>query len=253
MRNKADTKFIILTSQRSGSAWVISVLNKFENIRAYGELFLARGRSTADKETWDSDYAYPRYVEEKPEKCTIRPFSVFSYMNTLYNNPGHLGFKLMYGQLKNYPEILAYLKCRNIRVIHLVRKNHLDVVISFAIKDQIKRAHPTSEQEVPDSIQITLNTGTLMARMKQLRRNINVARKTLKWSRLPHREISYEDLLEDNSNFEHITDFLSIAFQPDKLESHLVKIRKGDQRDIITNYEEVKDLLKRSPFEYMVC
>ncbi|MFC1479388.1 sulfotransferase domain-containing protein [Planctomycetota bacterium] len=252
MKNKTGSKFVILTSQRSGSAWVISILNKLDNTTAYGELFIARERKPKDKETWDSDYAYPRYIEEKSKKISIRPFSVFSYMNTLYRNSGHLGFKLMYGQLKKYPEILAYLTCKRIKVIHLVRKNHLDVIVSFAIKNQIKRAHPTSGEEVPDSIKIDLNPDTLIARMKKLRRNVSIARKMLKWSFLPHMEIAYEDLLEDTSNYKYISDFLSIDLQTDNFESHLVKIRKGDHKDVIENYTEVKELLQGSPFEDMI-
>ena len=59
-------------------------------------------------EKWDADFAYTRFFETKFKSLTVRPFSVFSYLNTLYSMPGKVGFKLMYKQLGLYPEILAY-------------------------------------------------------------------------------------------------------------------------------------------------
>ncbi len=146
------TKFVVLTSQRSGSAWLISILRKLENTSAYGELFLGRKRVPGKME-WDSDFAYPRFIETEASGLAIRPLSVFSYLDELYRQPGAVGFKLMYSQLRQYPEILAYLVRHHISVVHLVRQNHLDVVISGAVAARTGQTHLLIDQPQLGDIQ----------------------------------------------------------------------------------------------------
>ena len=122
------THFVVFTTQRSGSTWLMSVLNAIDGVSAQGELFLPRSRSPERR--WDSDFSIPRYVESKETYGSVRPFSVFRFLSALYGGEGAIGFKLMYSQLRRYPEILAYLVRERIRVVHLVRRNHLDVLIS---------------------------------------------------------------------------------------------------------------------------
>src|SRR5688572_33465139 len=151
MMANRDSNFVVLTTNRSGSEWVMSTLNNFQNVSGHGELFLPRPRNLDNK--WDANFAYTRFVETKFQRFTVRPFSVFSYLNTLYSTPEKVGFKLMYKQLGLYPEILAYLVQRRIRVLHLIRRNHLDVMLSYAVKAKIGQAHLLVGQSTPDKLQ----------------------------------------------------------------------------------------------------
>lgn len=199
------TKFIVLSTQRSGSTWLIDILNNLENTTAYGELFLRQ------KRTWDAgSLDYPRFSEAKLKGPAVRPLSTFAYLDGLYRMPGPVGFKLMYSQVRVYPEILVYLCRHHVRVVHLVRRNHLDVVISGAITAKTDQAHLLSGQPEPNDIRIEINPETLINRLKKLQRNIMIARKPLRWCRLPHIEVTYEDLLRDQSCFSLIWNFLSI-------------------------------------------
>lgn len=246
MADQVDSKFVVLTSNRSGSEWVISTLNSLQHVSAHGELFLPRARVSEKK--WDSDFAYTRFVETKSEGLAFRPFSVFSYLNALYSLPGKVGFKLMYKQLGLYPEILIYLLRHRIRVVHLVRRNHLDVLLSFAVKTKIGRAHLLVGQSAPDEIGVELNTKNLIRQLERLQKKQNIARKLLIWSRLPHLEVAYEDLLRDQAQFRLIWDFLSIKPQEHMPQSTLVKIRRKGHRDVISNYGEVKAVMTNSKF-----
>jgi len=247
MANVSGTKFVVLTSQRSGSTWVIDILNKLENTTVYGELFLPR------KRIWDvGSTDYPRFIEAKLEGLTIRPFSVFSYLKELYRRPGTVGFKLMYSQLQTYPEILAYLCTHHIRVVHLIRWNHLDVVISSRVAKKIKQAHVLRGQRRPNAFKIQLDAASLIGEIKRLRRNIKIAQQLLRWCRLPHLEIAYEDLLRDQSLFRLIVNFLSINHEGPMPQSELVKIRRGGYSDVIANYEEIKEVLSNSPFAELI-
>ena len=244
------SNFVVLTTNRSGSTWVMSTLSGIKGVQSQGELFLPRPR-VSDRR-WDSDFAYTRYIETKPNGLKIRPFSVVSYLNTLYGLPGIVGFKLMYAQLGSYPEILAYFIRHRIRVVHLVRQNHLDVLVSYAVKAHIGRAHVLSGQATPEEIRINLDAGSLVRRMARLQKKQNLARILLTWSKLPHMEIAYEDLLRDPAQFSQILKFLSIDPQEGSIGSTVVKIRKGGHRDVIRNYDEVKNVLAGSQFSSLI-
>ena len=241
-----ELKFIVLTTNRSGSEWEISTLNSLHDVTAQGELFLPRARKSERR--WDTDFARPRFIETKPDGLPFRPFSVFSYLNALYSTPGKVGFKLMYAQLGLYPEILAYLIWHRIRVVHLVRRNHLDVLLSFAVKAKLGKAHLLSGQSAPDELRVELETDDLVQRLELLEKRQNLARKLLVWCRLPHMEIAYEDLLRDQDRFQLIWDFLSIRPTDPSPRSTLVKIRKGGHREVIMNYDQVKERLANSKF-----
>lgn len=231
---------------RSGSVWVMSTLNSLRDVTAHDALFLCRERSSEKR--WDSDFACPRFIETKPEGLRVRPFSVFSYLNALYKRPGIVGFKLNYAQLGKFPEILAYLIWHRIRVVHLVRRNHLDVAISWAVKAKIGRAHLLVGQAASDDMRVELDTKNLIRRLEWMGKRQMIARKLLSWCRLPHLEVAYEDLLRDRSHFRRIVDFLSIKLEGDLPESTVVKIRRDGHRDVISNYFEVKEVLTDSRF-----
>ena len=241
-----ETKFVLLMTGRSGSVWVMSTLNGLRQVTAHEALF--RRRARASETRWDSDFAIPRFIETKSNGLTFRPFSVFSYLNALYSTPGTVGFKLHYAQLGFYPEILAYLIRHRIRVVHLVRRNHLDVLISHAVKAKIGQAHLLLGQSAPDEIRIGLNSEKLMRQLAWMQKRQSIARKLLSWCRLPHLEVAYEDLLRDRAHFRLILDFLAIKREEDIPESTVVKIRRKGHRDVISNYDEVKETLANSKF-----
>lgn len=239
-------KFVVLTTNRSGSEWVMSTLNSYPDVFAHSELFLSRPRNPEGK--WDSDFGYPRFVESKVNGISLRPFSVFSYLNTFYGMPGKVGFKLMYLQLGLYPEVLIYLIKHRVRVIHLVRQNHLDVMLSYAVKAKIGRSHLLVGQATPDELRVELDTRNLIRKLAWLHEQQNIARRLLKWFSLPHLEVIYEDLVRDQAGFHRIGDFLSLNAGQQVPQSALTKIRKAGHRDVIGNYDQVRDVLVDSKF-----
>ncbi|NUQ64911.1 MAG: sulfotransferase [Pirellulales bacterium] len=244
-----NTRFVVLTSNRTGSTWLMSTLNSHPQVMAQGELFLPRPR-VAEKR-WDSDFARPRYIETRFGRAAIRPFTVFTYLNDLYRTPGAVGFKLMYLQLARYPEILGYLLWRRIPVVHLVRRNHLDILVSYAVKAKIGRAHLLSGDKSPGNLAIELDTRTLIGKLKWLQKQQDYARRLLRLCRLRHMEIAYDDLVRNHARFETILAFLGIPPEA-ALESRLEKIRKGGHRDVIANYEAVKTTLSASEFAGLI-
>jgi hypothetical protein len=224
----------------------MSLLNSLPNVTGQGELFLPRVRSSERR--WDSDFACPRYIETKAVGVPVRPFSVFSYLDALYNTPGTVGFKLMYQQLGRYPEILPYAMRNRIRVIHLVRRNHLDIVLSYAVKAKVGQAHLLQGQSAPDDMSVELETQGLISKLEWLEKKQNIARTMLAWSGLPNIEVAYEELLRDPGRFQTLWEFLLIPPEESSAHTPLVKIRQGGHRDVIRNYEHVRELLSSSKF-----
>ncbi|MBK8899823.1 MAG: hypothetical protein IPM53_01445 [Anaerolineaceae bacterium] len=239
----ANNNFVILSTQRSGSTWLVDVLDKSEDASVYGELFMRK------KMKWlagSSDY--PQFGEVKGQGWGIRPFSVFTYLNNLYAKPGAVGFKLMYSSLYRYPEILLYLWWHRIRVVHLIRKNLLDVQISTEMARTSGQWHLTSNGERPQTTSVYLSPDILVTRLKRLQAKVKTIQKLLRWFRLPHLEITYEALLENASRFESIWRFLSLNPPIGSFQTSFSKIRQASYVDEVRNYEEVKQTLQGTEF-----
>lgn len=242
--------FLVLTTQRNGSTWLMSMLNALDDVSAHGELFLPRPRS--EERRWDSDFARSRYVEARPQLGRLRPFSVYKYLDAFYDCEAITGFKLMYSQLKLFPEILPYVIKRKLRVVHLVRRNHLDVLVSFAIKRQIDRAHVLETEDRPQDIRVDIALDSLVRSVRRLQFKHDAARTLLRTSRVHHIEIAYEDLVARSDRFHDVCRFLEIPVTVELPRSNIVKTRLGSQREVITNYDAVRRTLERSRFAYLL-
>lgn len=259
MTQSPAPKFAILSTQRSGSAWLVSTLNGVEDTTVYGELFLRRRRAPKAR-TWSTSPALPYYVEMPKAGLPIRPFSVFSYLNHVYDRPrdrpgdrpGAVGFKIMYKQLRRHPEVIAYFVRHRVRVLHLVRSNHLDAVISNDVRRKTGRAHAVAGEPTTGPVKIELDPGTLVHRLARQERAVRRHRRLLRVSRLPHLEVSYEDLCRGASHFNPIWDFLCINPSRELPESNLIKMRSGSHADVLRNYGEVKAALAQSAYASLI-
>lgn len=250
--SKSNKNFVVLTTQRSGSTWLIGLLNQLNNTMACDELFLNRSRKIG-KKYWDSDFAYPRFIEVQQKGwLKLRPWSVFAYLEDLYSQPGAVGFKLMYSHLKAHPEILAYLMYKKISVVHLIRKNYLDILISHQVKDLTGRAHVLSGEERPEKVLIDLETETLIPHLKQLQKKNELISKILRQFKFNHIEVIYEDLVRDPDKFTQIWKFLELESPGTIPPAKLVKIRRDGHAEVIRNYNEVKAVLMDSAFANLI-
>ena len=247
MADKNACRFVILTSPRSGSTWLVSLLNQINSISAYGELFLPRKRKPG-KTQWDEDFAYPHFVETNYARAKFRAMGVFSYLDELYSQPGVVGFKLMYSQMRKFPEVLAYLLIHRVRVIHLVRQNPLDLVISAAVKRKLQQSHRLAGQQVAEHVQVELNTKTLIRKLEAKQRKINKGKKLLHLTGLTVLDVAYEDMQKGPNEFQAICRFLSAPIQNEMPSSRFVKMRQESQAEVLKNYGEVRETLAGTQF-----
>jgi hypothetical protein len=218
-------------------------------VEAHGELFLNRPRL---RPAIAGRADYRRFVEVHGTPRLTRIAKVFSYLNRLYRAPGLVGFKLMYTQLRRHPEILVYLAIRRVLVVHLVRKNQIDVIISEELARITGTSHiqaGTKRIEIPT---VYLNPSTLLDRIRRRSRMSTQARRLVRFTSCPFLEVTYEALLEGEYEFARICRFLDIPNLATRMESNLEKRGTRSHRDAIENYDEVKQVLSSTPFVSML-
>lgn len=245
--------YLLLSTQRSGSTWLADVTNRAgeQKLSVYGELLLPQTL------VWDIGHTdYARYIDSQ-YAGRRRPWSLYHYLDQLYENAPHsVAFKLMYSDIRRFPELLPYVirHSRRIRIIHLVRENLLNTVISLERLNQVHIAHLHAGHENPN-VQIALDPADTLVSMRRLEHKIAAARTLVR--ALPNRsvDVSYEGLVRhDQSDIEALSSFLEIDLDLDATGSELKRISSGGQRRAVSNYDELQNALKGSKYAcYLEC
>jgi LPS sulfotransferase NodH len=244
------TQFVVLTTQRTGSSMLMDLINAHPEIQSYGEVFLDRPRT---EEAWNKT-AWPtwRFYEYNLAHRTMRPFITFQYLDQLaaegFSKAPVTGYKLMYGHLARKKEILWYWRSRKCKVIHLIRENHFDNLLSQHFNKQFRIQHVVEGQKQQVSQQIHLDTHQLLDKLQRLAKRKAYHQKLLKFLGYDHLEITYDGLIHRKAEtLQHIESFLGIAHY----QGYETKFKKVDSRsyaDKIANYEEVRSVLAGTPF-----
>jgi len=243
-----SAKFVVLTSSRTGSTWLIDLLNMQKSVEAHGELFLHERRLTpaiAGRED------FPRFIEVHGIAQLTRLPRIVRYLNRLYATPRTVGFKLMYTQLRRYPEILAYCAFRRIKIVHLTRLNKIDVIISDELAKTTGASHAHAGS-VPGSPQVHLRATSIKGQIDRLCRRSTQAACLIKLSSCPSIEVHYESLLESETEFMRVLDFLEVARPTSPVRSSLAKRGHQLHSEAIANYEEVRRELASTPHSWML-
>lgn len=155
----------------------------------------------------------------------------------------------MYNQLAPRPEILVKLALDGYKVIHLVRENYLDIVISRASLKQNNAAHLKSENKIKIK-PITLDGSRLLTDIFIQENMLKNTKILLNILPLPILEITYDSLCRSrDKTLSCVANFLGIQSSGIIYDSQNIKINKGSYRQKIANFEEVKNVLAGTKFE----
>lgn len=240
-------KFCILTTQRSGSAWLKTLLNNHPKVKCFGEVFLYRGPKGGKY----SDPHYLRYYDFKKRENIVRPWSVFKYMDSFFDDyPGEyeaIGFKLMYNQLFARPEICLSLLKHKYKIIHLIRENYLDRILSCEGQKQLSNPHPTTNVTISP---IYLEPSSLVSKLNTMDFRVRSFRGILKMYFLGSMEVMYKDLCtQTDFTVDSLLKYIGCQSTPTgNYSSPLKKIIKGNYKEKILNYAEVKEVLNSSKY-----
>jgi LPS sulfotransferase NodH len=244
--SKKVSKFVIFTTQRSGSTWLMDTLDNHPNIKVYNELFL----NMDNKSKW-ADPNQPIFCNYQKTASGSRPWKTIKYLKNLYTYDGKydvIGFKLMYDHLFRKPEILVNLVSEGYKIVHLVRENSIDVMLSYAIARENKRFF--TEQEVENK-KIYLNPEEFKKQVKKQDFKVNLANLLLQV--LPNNvlNIYYDELRENRAEtLTTITQFLSVpnVDKQENITSTLKKINQKSPAEVIENYSEIKAIFTGTKF-----
>ena len=235
-------KFVIVSTQRSGSAFLVTCLSSHPKIQCYREIFLPSNPKPETYRTYRT-----ASLGRQLDHLFRRKRLVDDYLANLYassDGVDALGFKFMYSQAWKFPEVVAWIKEHKAKVIHLIRKNTLKRIISGRIAQKRNVFHSTEPLE---PIKVHLKPGKLKARLALSMRQIETYRQV--FADNPYLEVTYESFAtRRNDEARRILQFLGIE-PVVPLTTDLVKLNPDSLVELIENYEEVTQSLKGTAFE----
>jgi LPS sulfotransferase NodH len=249
--------FVLLTTQRTGSTWVRTSLNSHPEIASYGELFLESGRgfpSRAQFAPLDTEFFESRLARSLDHAGPLsRARLCVSYLDDLYGRPrkeGVVGFKLMYSQLKKNPVLFGYFLAKRVRVLHLTRRNVLDIVVSDALAKARGQSHVVEGDSIR-KVAIRLDPQLTRRRIAELERQIALIRFSLRVSPLSQHELVYEQLRAERAGLAQALRFLGLdESQGEFLTSSLKKLGSGAKSEAILNWDELERSLRNTRFAH---
>lgn len=242
-------KFLVLSTSRTGSNWLIDLLNSHPEIRAFEEVFIFQNTNNQIKVAVPDLLPTRRFYEFQHSTSLSRPWATFKYIDELYEegkSSQAVGYKLMYGQLKRLPEILWKLLSDRYRIIHLMRQNLLDSILSRELAKQRKLWHSTKNVEVK---KVRLDPQQLLSSLQRDERQVQRIRQIFRWLPVPILEVFYEQLRENTeTTLESIAQFLNVSHTDIQYNSHFTKINSAKHWESIENYDEVMSTLENTRY-----
>lgn len=237
-------KFVIICRKRTGSNFLVSLLQSHPKIRAFGEVF-------GDEE--QIHWGYPSYSSEKVLQTRKKDPTKFLdkiVFRDFLKSTEAVGFKLLYQEEQNFSEktICEYLKkIKNLNVIHLKRRNILANYISWQIAKKtdvwilLKHQNnhkPKLEIDYEDCLNYFQKTKALEKEHESF---------FDKHSRQIH-TLYYEDLVANTEKeIQGIQQFLGVESLP--LIHYTRKQEQRPLKEIITNYDELKEKFADTPWQ----
>lgn len=235
-------KFIILSTQRTGSTFLHTSLNSHPRIESSDELFMPRN----SKE--DAYAVYRRMTWRRRVVHLLNRQSIVNdYLNDFFTSrPGveAKGFKLMYGQVKRFPQVSQWCKESDVRVIHLIRQNLLKVIVSRKVAKERGVYHSTKTLA---PLRIRVDCRKLIPLLREVESQIDSYGKAFAYR--SYIEVSYESLVANQAEeSERILRFLDLnAMEP--LVSNLKKVNPSSLYEVVENYQEMRDTLRGTTYE----
>lgn len=246
------TKFVVLTTQRSGATFFIECLSSHPQILCHHETLFSQ-RNRLKFLSFDQPHAfYYRYrsgsLKHQLEHLTRSKRLIYNciddYLSTLAGKAEVIGLKVSYNQIAKYPAIAHWINEREVRIIHLVRENVLKTHLSLMTAKKRKLSHST-RKVVP--VQVWLDPRKVQRVLR--RRLLLVEEHRAMFTDKPYLEVCYEAFVVDReSESRRVLRFLDIdEFVP--LQASLVKLNPDSLEQIIENYDQVAQALRGTELE----
>ena len=240
------SRAIILTTQRSGSTLLVSSLQSHPEILCRGELLIAgMGMNT------------PRLLEGHRHAIKLTRFvwtgawHSTRTMRRFYEIPGaraHI-FKAMYNHLSPPWTLNWLLRRKDIRVIHLRRRNLLKQYISYLLMSRRRESQWLPNTRVPVPA-LRLRISPDQALRYFARNEFLYPRFDELFAEHARMPLVYEDIIEGQQIRDDVAselcDFLAVPRR--SLTTPYVKINPESLREIVTNYDELSAAMRATKY-----
>lgn len=241
------TKFIILSTPRSGSNYLSQLLHNHPNIHSIGEIFNPKTVwGNPGEPQWERSLIMKYYRNSLP--VHFLKHAVFKRYATSIKA---CGFRLFYDHIDNtrFTDVAKFIeKCRDIKIIHLIRDNTLRSVISFFI------AKKTGEWLLWKKNNRMVNKVYIKPQDCIARLNLLTAWQKKYTTYFPQNPIlvaKYEDLSKSpQKTLKNVQKFLGVPER--KLKTTMVKQNPQRLETIVQNYQELATALKKTPWSHLI-
>lgn len=224
-------KFIITGQGRSGSNLLKFALKAHSDLEVIGEYFNTR--------------VYPEAVEQRGNQRARE------YFASAKESTRAIGFKIFHHQATTTPSksVWRYLTNKNVFVVHLIRRNSFERLMSLAVATQSRAWVGKEEnQNLHDSIRLNKDPKLWF---EEIERDIAVENKLQQaFNNNKYLQIFYEDIVDDpQAIFRKIQIFLGV--DPTNLPMKLKKQERIPKRVRCENYQDIVDHFKGTKHEWM--
>lgn len=244
-------RFVVFGDNRSGSHFLQSLLHSHPAINCYWDIFWARDETPLGFRNYCSKVPARGILGLFAKRILIRDF-LYRHFAGQYakrgDKPGDVGatgFLLKYGAAQRHPSILKWLRANGVRIIHIVRMNHLNHEIAFALR---RSGVVESHARIPIEFRpVRLETVNLVKRLDGMQEQLEKMRKKIVGCETL--EIKYEDLLANlEGEVSRILTFLNVAASA-PLQSKFYKTESENPQEMLENYDEVRKALSGTRYE----
>jgi hypothetical protein len=233
---------IVLTTQRSGSTFLVDCLRSHPEIECAGEIL-------------NGDPDEPRPVYRGPFKGLVKAaryarsgaWLADRWIDAYFRRGSRRVrcFKAMYNQLSRPLAMRYFDRNPGVRVIHLRRRNLLKVHVSTLLMS--KRRYVQARTPI-DTVWIHVDPAKAIASMRRAREQYERFERAFESH--PRLEVQYESLFDgqylQDDTARALCDFLGV--RPTRMTSNLVKLNPESLRDMVTNYDELAAAVSRTEF-----
>ena len=236
---------IILTTQRTGSTFLVDCLQSHPEINCITELLVgaqleppamfrsSRTLTKASRFIMGGGW-WPTRAIQRFSTSTGKPVSIF---------------KLMYNQASNRPTLNYLTRDKGIHVLHLRRNNLLKMHVSQLLMPKKRNAiwEPHTTEPLPP-VKTRVEPAVALEQMRKARaRYQEFDERFAQHRRLP---LVYEDLIENQrlrpSEGRRICDFFGVDDHP--MQSRFIKLNPESLEAMVTNYDELASVIAKTEF-----
>jgi LPS sulfotransferase NodH len=224
-------RFLIYSQPRTGSSWLVDLLNKHPEIECDGELF-------------NSDWKHPRRRVWSRWLLLSYPIPYLQLRAATCKDPVY-GFKVLHYQAHHPKELLTRLHRRGWQIIHLRRARLWNQAISDQLAIQTKRYHRRHNDPLQTD-RVRIEPAAILNKIDSLKRQSRDETRALEG--IPHLRIEYErDLVDDSVRdltLSRIHVMLGVSIKPGS--SALLPTYDRPMDQVVANYQEIFDCVRHS-------